>query len=40
MQPVKDAEGQSRISNEDYAVAVLDELEHPVHKGRQFNVGY
>lgn len=40
MQPVKDAEGQSRISNEDYAVALLDELEHPVHTRRQFNMGY
>ena len=40
MQPVKAAEGNSRISNEDYAVAVLDELEHPAHSKRQFNVAY
>ncbi len=40
MQPVKDAEGQSCISNEDYAVAVLDELERPIHTRKQFNVGY
>ncbi len=40
MQPVKDAEGQSRISTEDYAVAVLDELERPAHSRRQFNIAY
>lgn len=40
MQPVKDADGQSHISSEDYAVAVIDELEHPAHSRRQFNIAY
>jgi putative NADH-flavin reductase len=40
MQPVTDAEGKSRISMEDYAMAVVDELEHPQHARQQFNVGY
>lgn len=35
-----DAGGQSRISLEDYAVAMLDELENPRHRGRRFTVGY
>ena len=35
-----DAHGRSRISFEDYAVAVLDELEHPQHVGRRFGVAY
>ncbi|HET9983950.1 MAG TPA: NAD(P)H-binding protein [Longimicrobiales bacterium] len=35
-----DAEGRSFISYEDYAVAVLDELEHPRHVGRRFGVAY
>ncbi len=33
-------DGQSRISMEDYAVAVLDELEHPQHEQERFTVGY
>lgn len=37
---VIDAEGNSRISAEDYAMAVLDELEAPAHKGQQFTIGY
>jgi putative NADH-flavin reductase len=40
MQPVKDEQGKSQISMEDYAVAVLDELERPRHVRQQFNVGY
>ena len=40
MQPVTDAQGQGRISMEDFAVAVVDELEHPQHVRRQFNAGY
>jgi putative NADH-flavin reductase len=40
MQPVQDAEGKSFVSMEDYAIAVLDELEHPQHARQQFNVGY
>jgi putative NADH-flavin reductase len=35
-----DASGNSFISFEDYAVAVLDELEHPKHVGRRFGVAY
>jgi uncharacterized protein len=31
-----DANGRSSISNEDYAVATLDELENPRHIGRRF----
>lgn len=35
-----DAEGSSRISAEDYAVALLDELERPQHIRRRFTVAY
>jgi len=35
-----DASGKSFISFEDYAVAVLDELEKPQHVGRRFGVAY
>lgn len=35
-----DAQGQSRVSMEDFAVAMLDELEHPKHIHRRFTVGY
>lgn len=34
------ADGQSRISLEDYAVAMIDELENPKHTGHRFTVGY
>lgn len=34
------ADGQSRISIEDYAVALVDELEKPKHSRRRFTVGY
>ncbi|MFJ9851563.1 NAD(P)-dependent oxidoreductase [Streptomyces sp. NPDC101150] len=37
---ITDAEGNSRISAEDYAVAVLDEIERPQHIGERFTVGY
>ena len=33
-------DGQSRISVEDYAVAMIDELEQPKHTRRRFTVGY
>ncbi|GAA2634154.1 NAD(P)-dependent oxidoreductase [Streptomyces axinellae] len=36
---VVDDEGNSRISMEDYAVALLDEAEHPRHVGERFTVG-
>lgn len=32
--------GESRISAEDYAVALVDELENPKHIRQQFTVGY
>lgn len=35
-----DASGKSFITFEDYAVAVLDELERPQHIGRRFGVAY
>jgi uncharacterized protein len=35
-----DAEGLSAISLEDYAVALLDELEQPKHHRERFTVGY
>lgn len=35
-----DAAGQSTISLEDYAVAMVDELERPAHPRRRFTVGY
>jgi putative NADH-flavin reductase len=39
-QLLKDANGESRISLEDYAVAMLDELENPKHIRQRFTVGY
>jgi len=35
-----DATGESRISLEDYAVAMIDELEKPGHTRQRFTVGY
>jgi hypothetical protein len=35
-----DGEGASRISLQDYAVAMIDELERPAHIGRRFTVAY
>jgi hypothetical protein len=32
--------GESAISMEDYAVALIDEAENPQHTGRRFTVGY
>ncbi|MFE1950748.1 MULTISPECIES: NAD(P)-dependent oxidoreductase [Streptomyces] len=37
---VTDAAGESAVSVEDYAVAVLDEIETPRHRGQRFTVGY
>ncbi|MAW81915.1 MAG: 3-beta hydroxysteroid dehydrogenase [Parvularcula sp.] len=37
---LKDAEGNSRISYEDFAVAMIDEVETPRHRGERFTVGY
>jgi len=35
-----DEKGESRISVEDYAVAMVDELEKPAHVRQRFTVGY
>lgn len=37
---IADASGQSRISLEDYAVALVDELEHPAQVRARFTIGY
>jgi putative NADH-flavin reductase len=39
-QPVLDSNGKSRISFEDYAIALVDEAELPRHVQRRFTVGY
>ena len=39
-QLLTDAEGESRISVEDYAAAMVDELEKPQYIRRRFTVGY
>ena len=35
-----DEKGESRISNQDFAIAVINELEHPQHHQQRFTVGY
>lgn len=35
-----DDNGKSRISMEDFAIAMVDELERPTHSRRRFTVGY
>jgi putative NADH-flavin reductase len=37
---VADGAGTSRISLEDYAIAAVDELEKPAHRGERFTIGY
>ncbi|WP_374488056.1 NAD(P)-dependent oxidoreductase [Zoogloea sp.] len=37
---IRDAQGNSRISFEDYAVALVDELERPAHERMRFTIGY
>ena len=37
---IMDAGGNSRISMEDYAIAAVDELERPQHRGERFTIGY
>jgi hypothetical protein len=37
---VVDANGQSRISVEDFAVAMIDELERPTHSRQRFTLAY
>jgi hypothetical protein len=39
-QLLRDADGRSWISAEDYAVAMLDEVENPQHVRQRFTVGY
>lgn len=39
-QLLADAKGESRISVEDYAVAMIGELEKPAHVRKRFTVGY
>ena len=37
---VVDASGKSHVSMEDYAIALVDEVEKPAHSRRRFTVGY
>ena len=39
-QLLKNKEGESKISTQDYAIAMLDELEHPQHTHERFTVAY
>lgn len=39
-QVVADDEGNSAISCEDYAIALLDEVENPQHSRQRFTIGY
>ena len=39
-QMLKDAKGESRISTQDYAIAMINEVEHPKHIRQRFTVGY
>jgi len=39
-QLITDAKGESRISYEDYAIALVDELEHPANIQQRFTIGY
>jgi putative NADH-flavin reductase len=37
---ISGAQGDSRISFEDYAIALVDELENPQHERQRFTIGY
>jgi len=37
---VVDGKAESRISAEDYAIALVDELERPQHLRERFTIGY
>lgn len=39
-QLITDEEGNSKISMEDYAIALVDELEKPLHERQRFTIGY
>lgn len=37
---ITNEKGESRISMEDYAIALVDELEKPAHRKQRFSIGY
>ena len=37
---IEDSKGESRISREDFAIAILDEIEKPQHSRKRFTAGY
>lgn len=37
---IKNEKGESRISSQDYAVAMIDEFEKPAHHRERFTIGY
>ena len=37
---ITDAQGESRVSMEDYAIAMVDELESGAHRRQRFSIGY
>jgi uncharacterized protein len=37
---IENAKGESRISREDFAIAIVDEIEKPKHIRKRFTVGY
>jgi putative NADH-flavin reductase len=39
-QLIKNKDGESKISTQDYAIAMLDELEHPQHIRKRFTIAY
>jgi putative NADH-flavin reductase len=39
-QLLRDAQGKSHISMEDFAIAMVDEVEQPAHNRQRFTVGY
>jgi putative NADH-flavin reductase len=39
-QIIKDSKGESKISTQDYAMAMIDELEKPSHVKERFTIGY
>jgi putative NADH-flavin reductase len=39
-QLITDSQGESKISSEDYAIALVDELEKPAYQRARFTIGY
>jgi putative NADH-flavin reductase len=37
---ISNDKGESRISMEDYAIALVDEIEKPAHRRQRFSIGY